>query len=692
MASTVAPKYSLAYRADVDGLRALAVIPVVLFHAGVSGFAGGFVGVDVFFVISGYLITAILAKEISVDKFSTLRFYERRIRRLFPALIVMLAACWIAGLILMMPQDLRTFGRSMVATGIGSANILFWAEGGYFDTSAELKPLLHMWSLSVEEQFYLVFPSILLLLMKKVRQWRLVLTAILGASLLACVIYTPIAPTAAFYLPVFRVWELMLGSFVALSIGLLDISDSRLRFTVSTLGLCLVTWTIFTFDQKTSFPGASAIIPCIGAALIIAYSQGTPVALLLGSSPFVWVGKISYSLYLWHWPIIVFTKYYLMRELFGEEKLFVVGLSLVAAYLSLRYVEHPFRERRFARTTASVFVMGMAPMAVFFTAGLGTYIAEGIPERFPAAVQQLAKGARDFNTLRRDCDRPTIDDVTHGTVCTIGMPEATPSFAVLGDSFGDALVPGIAASSELAQRRGLVLTSSGCYPLEGLIDMNKPFDNTCRRFVSASLKLIRDNPAITDVIIVGRWTTAALGTRYGSSTETNWFINDKFSQELSYSENKRVFERSFHRTIAALGDKRLHIVSNIPEQSINPPRILALCAYLSRNCVTSLPLKEYEKRYEFVQSVISKISQNNNIHVIDISSKLCSAAGCSMTSNGSMLYSDDNHLSRTGAMFVQELFLPVFGTRNDRTALVKPNALSIDTEQNQPVKLIRNSN
>ncbi|MBB3222335.1 acyltransferase family protein [Pseudoduganella umbonata] len=666
--SSSSHNHSLAYRAEVDGLRALAVVPVVLFHAGIAGFAGGFVGVDVFFVISGYLITAILAKEIAAGQFSTLRFYERRIRRLFPALIVMFAVCWAVAMFLLMPQDFRSFGRSMVASGLFSSNILFWAEGGYFDTSAELKPLLHTWSLSVEEQFYIVFPALLLVLLTKVRQWKAVLTVLLLASFAACVYYTPTDPDTAFYLPMFRVWELLAGSFVALSIGFFKIRNDALRSAAAMLGVALVLWATFTFDASTSFPGVNALFPCIGAALIIAYSQQTVVATVLGSKPLVWIGKLSYSLYLWHWPIIVFAKYYLMRELEISEQYFVVALSLAAAYLSMRFVEIPFRDRKFAADTRSLFKMAAVPMVCFFMAGLGTYFANGFPERFADPVQAMAMGARDTNPQRRDCDGRDVEDIAAGNVCLVGAPGDKPTFAVLGDSFGDAMMPGIAAAASSAGRQGMVLTSSGCYPLEGVVDLNKHGDVSCREFVSASLALIQKTPSITDVILVGRWTTAALGVRFGVSAKTGWYINDTQSVESSYAENKRVFDRALTRTVTMLDGKRVHIVSYVPEQRIDPPRTLALCAYLSRDCPTGVSFAEFEQRHAFIRETINRITLEKNARVIDVGSKLCTDKECAMVANGTMLYSDDNHLSSTGALYIRDLFKPAFSSKEYRAS------------------------
>lgn len=663
MSNNIVPHPTFAYRAEVDGLRALAVVPVVFFHAGIAGFTGGFVGVDVFFVISGYLITAILAKEIAAGQFSTRRFYERRIRRIFPALFVMFAVCWIAAASLLMPHDFRAFARSVVASGLFSSNFLFWAEGGYFDTAAELKPLLHTWSLSVEEQFYIFFPVLLHLLLTKVRRWKIVLSGLFLASLAACVCYTITKPSAAFYLPMFRVWELLAGSFVALSIGFVDITHSRARAFAALAGVASIVWATLALNNATAFPGLYALFPSVGAALIIAYSNKTIVGTVLGAAPLVWIGKLSYSLYLWHWPILVFIRYYVMRDLTTGEKILAVSLAVVAAYISTRFVETPFRIRRFAPDKRSLFKTAAVMMSCFIVAGLITYIANGFPGRFAGDVQKMAQGASDTNPERRRCDNRSVGDVASGNVCVIGTPYAKPTFVVLGDSLGDALIPGIGSAAKTSGRRGMVLTSSGCYPLAGVIDINKRGDSVCAEFVSASIQLINRSPSITDVILVGRWTSAALGTRFGASSGVDWFINDAESQESSYSENRRVFDRSLRRTIELLKGKRIHIVAYIPEQPIDPPRTLALCIYLGRVCPIGIPRAQYEQRQSFIHNVIDRLADTNDVRVIDVGSKLCSETGCKVVDGDKMLYSDDNHLSLTGAMFIKDLFFPVFEVR-----------------------------
>ncbi len=342
------------YRPDIDGLRAIAVVVVVLFHAHLGPFAGGFVGVDVFFVISGYLIVGIILDDIEAGRFSIAAFYERRLRRLFPALFAVLIACTVCGYLLFLPDEYRKFGQSIVATSAFVSNFLFWYQAGYFDTPAELKPLLHTWSLAVEEQFYLIFPAFLFVVSKYAKDATTRLVSIIAVISFALSAWSlSNHPDAAFYLPHTRMWELMIGALlVCAPIPLL--TTQLVRTSAAVLGVVLIGISSTLFSSKTPFPGPAALLPCLGAALIIhAGRSGTTfVGTLLATRPFVYVGLVSYSLYLWHWPILVFARAVSVRPLSPAEAAALVVLSFIAADLSWRFVESPFRGKRgrFSRT------------------------------------------------------------------------------------------------------------------------------------------------------------------------------------------------------------------------------------------------------------------------------------------------------------------------------------------------------
>ena len=300
------------YRREIDGLRALAVLPVIFFHAGFPTFRGGFVGVDVFFVISGYLITTIILAELEQGKFSIINFYERRARRILPALFLVMFVCLPLAWLWLLPQEMKSFSQSLVAVSAFASNVLFWRTSGYFETAAELKPLLHTWSLAVEEQYYLLFPVFLMLTWRLGKRWIVGLLACVFVVSLAAAQWNAVAkPTATFFLLPTRGWELLVGAFVALyfSKDRNKIPAKLLCEVGGAVGFVLITYSIFAFDKQTPFPSFYALVPTIGTALIILYAtQSTLVGQLLGNRVCVGVGLISYSAYLWHQPLFAFAR------------------------------------------------------------------------------------------------------------------------------------------------------------------------------------------------------------------------------------------------------------------------------------------------------------------------------------------------------------------------------------------------
>ena len=321
----------MIYRKEIDGLRAVAVVPVILFHAGLAVFSGGYVGVDVFFVISGYLITTILISELEQGNFSIARFYERRARRILPALFLVMLCCIPFAWIWMLPKELQDFSLSLVAVALFGSNILFWRQESYFAPAAELKPLLHTWSLAVEEQYYLLFPLALMLC------WRfgrgrvfLTIAGVAVASLLLSEWGWRNAPSANFYLAPMRAWELLIGSLCAFWLSGRDLRPNN---RLSLLGLALIVFAIFYYDDATPFPSVYALLPVLGTALIILFGgAGTWVAGMLGARPFVGIGLISYSAYLWHQPLFAFARLRSINEPTQSLMLVLAALSLVVSH------------------------------------------------------------------------------------------------------------------------------------------------------------------------------------------------------------------------------------------------------------------------------------------------------------------------------------------------------------------------
>jgi peptidoglycan/LPS O-acetylase OafA/YrhL len=377
----------MKYRAEIDGLRAMAVLPVILFHAGFDRFSGGFVGVDVFFVISGYLIATIIISEVSDGNFSIVNFYERRARRILPALFFVMAACVPFSWLWLTPKELKDFGQSLVAVSTFSSNILFFLETSYFDTAAELKPLLHTWSLAVEEQYYIIFPVFLMVVWRLGLQWIIFLLVI--ASLVSLGIATwgtlhtdyPKIVSAAFFLLPTRVWELFIGVFIALYLMRSAIPKSYLWSQIlSLLGLGMILYSILYFNQTTPFPGLYALIPTIGTALVIIYAvPNTLVHKLCTQKIFVGLGLVSYSAYLWHQPILAFARHRSLGELPDLVLVILCCMSLVLAWFSWKFVEAPFRNKdTYGRR--QIFVLSLSGIVVFSGLGLFLHLSDGFQE------------------------------------------------------------------------------------------------------------------------------------------------------------------------------------------------------------------------------------------------------------------------------------------------------------------------
>lgn len=359
----------MRYRPEIDGLRAVAVLPVILFHAGVAGFQGGFVGVDVFFVISGYLITSIILHEQAIGSFTLARFYERRARRILPALLLVMLVCIPFAWILMLPHQLKDFGQSLVATTVFLSNVFFFIETDYFNDFSETAPLLHTWSLAVEEQYYVLFPLFFLWLRRRQPNGHLYVVIVLAiASFVSAEWYSRVDPVGNFYLLPFRAWELLIGVVVA-------ILDTRNRFPpsglLSGLGLMLILMSVFWIDKNVPFPSIYSVPTVLGTGLIIAYADvSNPVGRLLSYRPIVWLGLISYGAYLWHQPAFAFLRIGLEpNEIDLSTKLLVIAGVICLAALSHRYVEKPLRSASLRRSVLlpSLALVSLALLALGLT-------------------------------------------------------------------------------------------------------------------------------------------------------------------------------------------------------------------------------------------------------------------------------------------------------------------------------------
>lgn len=460
-----------AYRPDIDGLRAVAVVGVVFYHYGAAWLPGGFTGVDVFFVISGYLITTILRREIEAGDFSILGFYDRRIRRIVPALLVVLAATIAAGWFILMPGDYADLGVSAAYAAAGLGNLYFYGNTGYFDQASEMQPLLHTWSLGVEEQFYVLWPVALLTGMSVIKSQRLFI-ALLSAGALLTFAYAArrvgYDPIGAFYLPHPRAWELAIGALLAFMPAA---SNRWLSQLMAAFGAALIVWSLLLVTVSDPFPGINAVYACVGAALLIWPKRETLVTRALSLRPLVGVGLISYSLYLWHWPVLVLYRQYSNNATPTPLEAVVLGCaSMGMAYLSWRFVEVPFR-KPFSLPWKSVATGAVSVAGVAFV-GAALSLTHGVPQRFPIEVQQvLAMEAYDYTTDARypacwlgDNDEPRA----FAAECLATRDSDTAlTVAVWGDSHAARLYPGL--RNVLPEAVGLTqYTRNSCPPMSAI--------------------------------------------------------------------------------------------------------------------------------------------------------------------------------------------------------------------------------
>jgi peptidoglycan/LPS O-acetylase OafA/YrhL len=445
-----------AYRPDIDGLRAIAVILVVLGHAFPQYVPGGFVGVDIFFVISGYLITGIIQSDIEDNRFSIVRFYERRVRRIFPALIVILLATFVAGWLLLLPSEFIELGKEIIAGAGFSANLLFYSDVGYFDAAARSKPLLHLWSLGIEEQFYLVWPLLLLALARWRTALALPLIAICAASLIANIVIIRANPEAAFYLPFTRAWELALGALIAIRGSDINLG-SAFREMLGWSGLAIIAGATALYSPATPYPGIAALAPVFGAGALI-LTRGSSASRLLGNRAAVAIGLISYPLYLWHWPLLTMATIFKASFLRLAEDALVIGASFILATLTYLYVERPIRYGQIRKRSAALAASMIA------TALLGaSATVNGFPFRIPSDIRDAVTMTVSREFMRYgECHISASAEALFVPNCV--DESKRPLILVWGDSTAGMLAAGLRQIQD--DRFGLgQLTVNACPPL-----------------------------------------------------------------------------------------------------------------------------------------------------------------------------------------------------------------------------------
>jgi peptidoglycan/LPS O-acetylase OafA/YrhL len=644
----------MQYRPDIDGLRAIAVIPVVVYHAGL-GLSGGFVGVDIFFAISGYLITSLLLIALKENRFSLIDFYERRARRLFPALFTVISAATVVAPFVLLPEDLKNYGVSVISSVLFVANIWFFAGEGYFTEAAELKPMLHMWSLGVEEQFYVFFPILLYVLWKHLRLSTLafVLAGLAALSFFLSVGATIAAPSAAFFLAPFRAWELAAGSllaFAAIHGNLAWLGSWRfLPNLLASGGLAAIAYAVIFFGPETPFPGTAAILPCLGAIAIIAAGQfNTVITRMLSIAPMIFVGKLSYSLYLWHWPIISLLYYTSPGPLTVVQGVTCIIVSFVLAYLTWLYIEQPFRDRK---RVSPPTIIGLSATGVIgaVTVSAALILTNGLPARLPPQVLAMTE-ASSFHHDREECHNVTPERAKAGDVCVRGVTDAEPTIVLVGDSHANAFSPAFFSAAASLGLSGYHYTFPDFRPLPNIEMRGYP---RWRNQTDAFIRFLDQHPNVRTVYVTGYWQQQMTGYTYRHAGRI-WFDEDYDGSGSDY--NTRATLAGLRRLAERFPDRTIVLLDDVPTGSALHTPELARMLFHGHPLPEGLPLEEAQAQRNTYDPYFRQMAEEaHNIMYAPIFLALCNESVCPLMKGQTIIFRDGDHLSAEGALLLSEL-------------------------------------
>ena len=657
------------YRRDIDGLRALAVLPVMLYHAGIPFFTGGFIGVDVFLVISGFLITSILLKDLSDDKFSLAGFYERRGRRILPALTAVVLFCVAASIYLSPPGTLRSFARSVLWLSFFSSNILFKSEFGYFDAAAHTKPLLHTWSLSVEEQFYVFFPILLFVGWKYARNHiGKALTGLAILSLITSWFGLKHDPSAAFYYIHYRAWELALGCLLAFSLHpavrfRLPELPPAVREALAGLGLAGILLPVFLYTHQTAFPGLAALPPCLGTFLLLWTNANgqTFVGKFLSTQPAVSVGLLSYSLYLWHWPLLVFVMLHKGEALTSWESACILGASIPISWFSVRFIERPFREKRLLPTRKQVLACSATVLVLTGLVGLAISRPKSPIQAVRSTTASLLEDPRPNGYAFPNTQ---YWDVAEGGVKLLSIGDLSkPGILVIGDSLADHWVTAMAACAEKNNVTVHLQSVSNCLPL---IDTYNPEAEVKyklpTRARNASFGRIADQVPLKHVVLAGSWKPYL-------DSETSLYplftLRVGNNRASTVAQRQSMIADQLDKTIRFFNARgcKVWIMLPPPEFPYNVPlKLAALVRSQTPVSESFIPrddaLERRRATHEFLATVVSK-HKETEAAFLDPFEYFCRDGMCITVEDNHSLYIDNAHLSYHGSLHGSNVFQPI---------------------------------
>lgn len=631
------------------------MLPVILFHAGFPYASGGFVGVDIFFLISGFLITSIIVEEMKIGNFQFVKFFERRARRILPALTAMLIVSTLAAYFLMPANLLRAYLQSLVAVVTFSSNIFFFLTRGYFSTLTEEIPLLHTWSLAIEEQFYLLFPLLFVFIWPYGKRVVIALLTIIALASLLFAQHLAMSKQvdANYYLLFSRVWELLLGSVIALAAPKPTSVSNSMREILSIVGLSLIVTSIVLFDKNTPIPGVYALAPVGGAAVLIIFTDSsTVIGRFLSHKLLVGIGLISYSLYLWHQPVLAFMR---LRSI-GEPGLLIVTLAVLFVFAlattSYRWVEVPFR-RRSNFTSLQILKYSLVAMFSMGSIGIAGHLNRGFESSF---VKSEYSNSIMLSPQRAACHTQDLSYLRPDSACKYYGSNIT--WAVLGDSHVVEPAFALANRLKITDEGVLHLSFSSCAPAVGFV-ASKP---GCTEWVSEALRYLEGNTNITSVMVGFRYTSFLFGDQlktYPKIPNTNTLANFVFQPESQTQDAARELYWAGLREIVfrlIKSGKKVYLMYPIPELPADISKVLApfsIYSTISGNKLTQTsPISYYLQRNEFILRKLDSLKNEPGIYFIKPMESFCDAGYCKAVQDNKALYVDDHHVSVYGAELI----------------------------------------
>lgn len=641
-----------SFRYDINGLRAYAVILVVLFHFGILGFSGGFIGVDIFFVISGFLMTKIIVSGIEKNSFNILKFYLSRAHRIIPALAVLCLFITLIGWFTLTPQELKEYSKHVISSLSFISNIQYFREAGYFDAASHEKLLLHTWSLSVEWQFYIILPLLLILfnkIFKSANTLKILYLILFLISLTLSVIISKLNSSAAFYLLPTRAWEMMAGGLIFILFQNLTLNNLATKI-IELTGFILIAISLIIFTGSTLWPSYNAFLPVLGTFLILLANNNNSI--FTNNKICQFLGNSSYSIYLWHWPIVFYLSY------FEKENNIIyitlsIALSIFLGYISYKIIEIPSRKWLSQKKINSGYLITFTYLFISISFFSFLYLKDGLIKRFPQNIQIMIEKGNKKNPLFSKCQISLGVNVPE---CKYGNGDI--KLIVIGDSHAEAMIPAI--QKALPPDSALIdWTYSGCPTVENIKKINSP-DFKCGEVVSKFLQKTSQFPD-TPILIVNRINVLFHGAKDGDSDMLHpiRYIDRPF--KAYNAEYEKTMKEAYINTLCKFSkNNEVYVTRPTPEFPVNVPKVLVHREIIKSSTPLTITREAHLKRSRLAWEAQDEAAEKCGIKILDTTNFFCDQKICYSDNKGIPLYFDDDHLNLYGARILTPLFRTIF--------------------------------